>query len=155
MGGTDLDGPVARVGDLEPDTLPPFVDADHILSEHQSTRHLFVLEPRLLIDALGKDARRRERKERAVERKRQVVIDRRGADWVVDGDEEDAIREGAFDLDLVDEERNSLPDKRSEVNNATSREIEALSSQAGRGRVQGPSCLQKNAKGWVSTGDSW
>lgn len=110
-----LNRPVARVGHLEPDPLPPFVYPDHLLAQHERARQFFVRKPDRFLAPLGEDALGGQRKEGPVQREREVVVDGGAADRVVDGDEEDAVGEGAFDLHLVQERGDVLREARVSV----------------------------------------
>ena len=103
-----LDGPISRVGYLEPDPLPPFVDPDRFLADHNRPGDFFIFEPFWFVGPFREHSLGGEGQERAVQGEREVVVDRGGADRVVDRHEKDAVREGAFDLDFVQQERDCL-----------------------------------------------
>ena len=103
-----LDGPIPRVGHLEPDPLPPFVDPDRFLADYNRPGNFFIFEPFWFVGPFREHSLGGEGQERAVQGEREVVVDRGGADRVVDRHEKDAVREGAFDLDFVQQERDCL-----------------------------------------------
>lgn len=108
MNKTYLNGPVSRVGHLEPDPFPPFVDPDRFLADHNRSGDLFIFEPFWFVSPFREHSLGGGGQERAVQGEREVVVDRGGADRVVDRHEKDAVREGAFDLNFVQQERDCL-----------------------------------------------
>lgn len=113
-----LNGPISRVGHLEPDPLPAFVDPDRFLADHNRTGDLFIFEPFWFVRPFREHSLRGEGQERAVQGEREVVVDRGRANRVVHRHEKDAVREGAFDLDIMQQERDCLEKRRARPSSA-------------------------------------
>ena len=114
-----LNGPISSVGHLEPDPLPPFVDPDRFLADHDCSGDFFIFEPMWFVSPFREHSLGREGQERAVQGEREVVVDRGRADRVVDRHEKDAVREGALDLNFVQQERDCLQGEKVSARSAT------------------------------------